>query len=700
MRHWMIGIAMLIAAGWLAACQAGQMTHAELVKRFPAPLIVGSKDAAIPVWPLFKQNATANELVGYVFESIDLAPVPGFSGVPLNLLITLDPKGTFLGVQVLSQHEPVFLDGLGEAPLLQFASQYRGLSLNQNIQIGTQKNQAGKNPGTAAHLDGITKATASVRILHQSVLASALKVARKKLGFAEGRDPDLIAQIKSGLFEPHSTRQLIEQGLVQHLLLRNRDVEQRFAAGPGAGLDPEALQKPDEVFIDLYLAYVSVPSIGRNLLQPNSWARLGNRLEPGDHALLVLSKGRYSIAGDEFIPGTVPDRLLLQQDQLPLEMRDLNLELALADPKSLPTESMHVLRIISQSGLDPSQPLDFTLPITRNKGIVYPQRLTQNVTVRMQLPARFYQPAERDDKSWRGIWTSRWPELALLVAALALLTLALSRQVLLTKNSRRFSWFRRGFLLFTLVFIGWYAQGQLSIVNLTGALQALLAGHSLGFFLYDPMTVLLWGFVAVSLVVWGRGTFCGWLCPFGALQEFTGKLGQALHLPQLKIGVRADARLKLVKYALLAGILGSLFFPASMTEALVEIEPFKTAITLNFVRSWPYVAYAVALLIMSSFSYKFYCRYVCPFGAGLALFGRLRLFNWLRRRQQCGTPCQTCRHQCEYHAIKPNGSISYPDCFQCMECVVIYHSDQKCAPLMLKKKRARIIPLKTVATEP
>jgi NosR/NirI family transcriptional regulator, nitrous oxide reductase regulator len=691
---------MLFAAGWLAACHAGEMTHAELVKRFPPPLIVGAKDAAIPVWPLFKQNATANELVGYVFESIDLAPVPGFSGVPINLLITLDPKGTFLGVQVLSQHEPVFLDGLGEAPLLQFASQYRGLSLNQNIQVGPQKNQAGKNPGAAAHLDGITKATASVRILHQSVLAAALKVARKKLGFAEGRDPDRIAQVKSELFEPHSTRQLIERGLLQHLLLRNRDVEQQFAAGAGAGLDPEALQKPDDVFIDLYLAYVSVPSIGRNLLQPDSWARLGSRLEPGDHALLVLSKGRYSIAGDEFIPGTVPERLLLQQDRLPIEMRDLNLELALAEPKALPTESMHVLRIISQSGLDPSQPLDFTLPITRNKGIVYPQRLTQNVTLQMRLPARFYQAAERADNSWRGIWKSRWQELALLLGALTLLTVALSRQAKLTANSRHFSWFRRGFLLFTLLFIGWYAQGQLSIVNLTGALQALLAGRSLGFFLYDPMTVLLWGFVAVSLLVWGRGTFCGWLCPFGALQEFTGKLGQALHLPQWKISARADAWLKLLKYVLLAAILVSAFFSASITETLVEIEPFKTAITLNFVRSWPYVVYAVALLVVSGFSYKFYCRYVCPFGAGLALFGRLRLLNWLPRRQQCGTPCQSCRHQCEYHAIKPDGGISYPDCFQCMDCVVIYHSDQKCAPLMLEKKRARVIPVKAVATEP
>ena len=191
MRHWLIVFTLLIAAGWTASSSAGEMTHAELVKRFPQPYIIGEKDSAIPVWPIFKQNATANELVGYVFESIDLAPISGFSGLPINLLIALDPKGNFIDVSVLSHHEPVFLDGLGEAPMFQFVSQYKGLSLFQNIKIETQKNNTNKPHGVNVYLDGVTKATASVRIMNQTVLSAALKVARKKLGFAEGRDPDL-----------------------------------------------------------------------------------------------------------------------------------------------------------------------------------------------------------------------------------------------------------------------------------------------------------------------------------------------------------------------------------------------------------------------------------------------------------------------------------------------------------------------------
>jgi polyferredoxin len=91
------------------------------------------------------------------------------------------------------------------------------------------------------------------------------------------------------------------------------------------------------------------------------------------------------------------------------------------------------------------------------------------------------------------------------------------------------------------------------------------------------------------------------------------------------------------------------------------------------------------------FVYKFFCRVLCPFGAGLALLGRFRIMNWIPRRDACGKPCQTCRYRCEYEAITPAGEIQYDECFQCMECVVIYASDDRCAPLMLKKKRARII---------
>ncbi|CAN5878402.1 regulatory protein NosR [soil metagenome] len=692
----MVSLSLLLA---VSDSSAGTLTREEIIQRFPAPLIVGEKDPAIPVWPIFRKNMTSTDLTAYVFESIDFAPIPGFSGVPLNLLIALDTAGVFVDVQVLSHHEPVFLDGLGEAPMRAFTRQYKAISLKQNIKITTHGMSGASHEAANVYIDGVSKATASVRIINQSTLSSALKVARKKLGFAEGRDPDLIARIKPDVVSPLSYDTLRQRGLIKQILLSNQAVEQLFAGSDGAGLDAQTLATPQAAFINMELSYVSVPSIGRVVLGEAGWAQLQNRLEPGDHAIMFISRGRYGVVGDDFTRGAVPDRLVLKQGSLPIEIRDLDLDLdikLLPAPAAIPAAvapTVKIFRIISQSGLDPSQELEFFLHVTRNKGIVYPEKFSRDVRFSLRLPAEFYVAAEADNKSWHSIWQQRWWEIALLLIALLILSGALLWQTKLTARQRGFIWFRRGFLLFTAGFIGWYGQGQLSIVNLTSVIQALVAGRSLEFLLYDPLSVTLWCFVLISLLIWGRGTFCGWLCPFGALQEFTGKLAQYLKIPQLSIHTTTDARLKLVKYALLAGILVSTFFSAELTDKLIEIEPFKTAITLNFIRSWPYVAYAAGLLLASGFVYKFFCRYLCPFGAGLALMGRLRLLNWLPRRAACGTPCQTCRHRCEYKAIQPSGVIDYEECFQCMDCVVIYHSDEKCAPLIMEKKRARTIPI-------
>ncbi len=699
------GRSALIALVWLLAAScalAGVMTREELSKRFAAPYIIGEKDAQMPVWPIFEPNfqqkESANQLVGYVFESIDLAPVPGFSGVPINLLIAMDQRGSFLDVRVLSQHEPVFVGGLGEVPMQGFVSQYKGLSLKQNIKILAGPHGPRTISPQAAELDGITRATASLRIINQSILSSALKVARKKLGFAEGRDPELIARVKADVIEPHTVRALLDAGLIKHLVLSNADVEKKFSSGNASGLDSEALAHPQDPFIDLYLAYVSVPSIGRNLLSEASWNRLQSRLDPEDHAILVMSRGRYSLTGEDFLRGSAPDRIVLRQDQLPIEMRDLNLELALREELAagLDRESLTVFRIIGRSGLDPSRPLDFVLPVTRLKGMIFPERIIQDFGLSLTLPERFYTVPDGDNKSWQGSWRERRGEIFILMLGLTILSIALALPKRLVAQERRFKLFRNAFLLFTLFFIGWYAQGQLSIVNLTSVLQALIAGRSLSFYLYDPMTVTLTAFTGISLVFWGRGTFCGWLCPFGALQEFVATLGRLLKIRPIRLQPETDSRLKRPKYLLLAGIVISAALSSNTTDLAVELEPFKTAITLNFVRSWPFAVYALGLLIANLFVYKFFCRVLCPLGAGLALLGRVRILDWIARRSECGTSCQTCNHRCPHQAITPIGRIQYDECFQCMDCVVICDSDTKCAPLMRARKRTRVVPVQAL----
>jgi hypothetical protein len=455
--------------------------------------------------------------------------------------------------------------------------------------------------------------------------------------------------------------------------------------------------------VELYFAHLNVPSAGRNLLPAKTWNYLQQRLEPGDHALLVMAKGRYGIVSDDFQRGTVPDRLSLKQSKLSLEMRDLDLDTLLNVPQDLKDAQWRVFRVISPAALDPSLPLDFELLVSRSKGQFMPEVVNKSFAFSAELPEKYFEAASSDSKTWKLSWTSRWWELLILVAGLALLTSSLAKPKWLTASPERLNRFRTTYLLFTLFFIGWYAQGQLSIVNFTAVIQSVLAQRSLAFFLYDPMTVLLWLFVAVTFFVWGRGTFCGWLCPFGALQELISKVTAALHIQQLRVSTVLDKQLKRVKYAVLAVILISACISVSWTDRLVEVEPFKTSITLNFVREWPFVLWAVATVLLSSFVYKGYCRYLCPLGAGMGLLGRLRRFDWIARRTECGQPCQRCRSDCAYQSIEKSGKVDYDECFQCMDCVVIYESEALCVPLLNNARRAAgqtVIPIVPVGETP
>ncbi|MDN8618305.1 4Fe-4S binding protein [Variovorax ginsengisoli] len=688
-RLWVVWLIAFLH-GLASDAQAGVMTRASLQQRLPAPLVVGERDAQLPVWPIFRQDATATALAGYVFESIDFAAIPGFSGTPFNLLVALDPKGGFLDVQVLSQHEPVFLEGLGEAPLIRFAGQYQGLSLRQNIKIGSNANRGEERGSANVYIDGVAKATASVRILNQSLLSAALHVARARLGFAPGRDPALVARLRRDTYAPMHWDALLKAGLIRHARITLGTVEKAFE---GSGVEQPMAGAAGETFCDLYVAYLNAPPVGRNLLSDAGWQHLLGRIDDGDHALLVIASGPYTFVGDKFVRGAVPDRLTLKQGELPLELRDLDLDDPLALPASLRGADAKVFRVIGPAGLDPAQTLDFSLRVTRDKVMVYPERISRSFALPYTLPASQLTPPDTDSKGWHGVWRSRAWELAVLTGALALLAVVLARPRWIVATPTRLARFRTGYLVFTLGFIGWFAQGQLSIVNLTALIQSARAGRDLAFFLHDPMTVALWAFVAATLVVWGRGTFCGWLCPFGAMQELVGQAARRAGIQRFKLHRALDAKLKGVKYAVLAAIIGLAVVSPTWTDRAVEIEPFKTAITLNFVRSWPFVAWALGLLLMNAVLYKGFCRYLCPLGAGLGLLGRMRLLRWIPRRSECGTPCQTCRHRCEYQAIQPGGAIVYEECFQCLDCVAIHDSPERCAPL-IALRRDRVITIR------
>lgn len=307
--------------------------------------------------------------------------------------------------------------------------------------------------------------------------------------------------------------------------------------------------------------------------------------------------------------------------------------------------------------------------------------------------------AEKQDlrDEWWQLWTSRRVDIAIVALGLLVLSVGLIAQKRLSAGSRRFRVLRTTYLVFTLGFIGWAAQGQLTIVNITAALASLASGGDLDFLMNDPITVMLWIFVGFTLLVWGRGTFCGWLCPFGALQELVSLLANAVGLRQKRLRTAWDAKLKWIKYVILSVLIASLYLAPDVADMAVEIEPFKTAISFYFQRDWPYVLWALACVFLSIFLYRGYCRYLCPLGAALAATNVLQRWSWIPRRSECGTPCQSCRHRCEYQAIAPTGKVDYSECFQCLDCVSIYQDSQRCLPLIQDRRQhdatTRVIPL-------
>jgi polyferredoxin len=56
----------------------------------------------------------------------------------------------------------------------------------------------------------------------------------------------------------------------------------------------------------------------------------------------------------------------------------------------------------------------------------------------------------------------------------------------------------------------------------------------------------------------------------------------------------------------------------------------------------------------------------------------MRTFEWLKRWQECGTPCQRCARECPVQSIHPEGNINPNECIYCMHCQELYHAEDRC----------------------
>ena len=642
----------------------------------------------LPVAPVLAGGDT----VGWAFLTSDFVGTTGYSGKPIHVVAAISPDAVLAGVRLVEHSEPIVLIGIPDAKMRRLTEGYAGIDLKAEAAEG----------GSAHDLDIVSGATVTVMVIDDSVIRAGLKVARAlglgglapEAAAGPARKPDMARE------EVLDWASLAGDGSVRALSL---DLSQVNAAFEATG-DPKAIARPErgapeETFIDLRAALASVPSIGLSLLGGAEYANLREWVGEDGHAILVAGRGRYSFKGSGYVRGGIFDRIQLIQGDRSIRFFDRDHkrlgEIAAAGAPTF-TE-LDIFRILPNAAFEPGEPWRLQLLVQRAVGAVDKRFLTFDLGYR--LPEHYLLPpvlaaeaetAEAEAKAalWQRVWHDRRFEIAGLAVMLAVLTAIFFFQRQVTRNARLYFWLRMGFLSATLFFLGWYANAQLSVVNLMALFGSLRTGFAWDAFLLDPLVFILWFSVAAALIFWGRGAYCGWLCPFGALQELTNKAARALRVPQWELPWGLHERLWPVKYVLFLGLFGISLASIPLAETFAEVEPFKTAIVLKFVREWPFVLFAVALLAAGLFVERFFCRYLCPLGAALAIPARVRMFAWLRRYHECGHPCQLCSNECPVQAIHPTGEINPNECVNCLHCQVLYQSTAKC-PVCIKRERSR-----------
>ena len=680
--------------------------------------------------PMVARVYKGDEQLGLVFITTDVVNTRGYSSKPIDTMVALANDGTITGAKLVAHNEPIMLIGIPQSRVDKFIDDYIGLNF-----ITTPP-----KPGVAPS-DIISGATVTLMVINDSMQRSIKAIAQQyQLGTAgataaaagEGASAAQTAAVQTrprravGMDKQdiQSWNALLEQKAVTKLHMTVDEANKLFEQSGKEGVAEHAEEGPgDDTFVDMYVAVVSQPSIGKSLLGESGWSNLQRRLKPGQQAIMVAGEGRYSWKGSGYVRGGIFDRIEMIQGDNSFRFTDAQHEriVALAAEGAPTFKEVSWFTIPEDVTFDAAEPWRLQLMIQRVLSVNDKAFVTADLAY--ELPQGYYvddsdaepvtitapieAPAAEGRKLanqtagiletatddgvfsqlWKQIWQAKKAQIIVVGIALTILLLVFLFQDWIVRYEKWYDRFRIAFLTFTLVYIGWYAQAQLSVVNTLTLFSAILTDFHWEFFLMDPLVFILWLFTAATMLLWNRGTFCGWLCPFGSLQELANRLAKKLGVKQITVPHLLHTRLSAIKYVIFFGLLAISLYDLGLAEHFAEIEPFKTAIILKFMREWWFVLFAVALLAAGLFIERFFCRYLCPLGAAIAIPARFRIFDWLRRYKMCGNPCQICTHECPVQAIAPEGDIHPNECIQCLHCQVMYHHETRCPQVVATNKK-------------
>ena len=601
--------------------------------------------------------------IGYIYSTWDMVKSLGYDRSPYEIIIGLNTSGTIAGAKLTYHNEPLFEHDVSEEDLLKYVQRTKDI----NIANGMAKSSTDK----PIRPDTVHRGTISSNLMHQAIFQSSRNAA-----------------LSIGLYDNQNTNRLNylkEQNLNWNQLVKNNYItyKRNYIS---ESLKDYSKKNETTKYSEIAITLITPRSIGYNILKKNRHDKYMASLNSKDQAILIAGNG-YSFKGDKWRSSKKFERIRLVQGEIIIKFNASDhTRISKIQSKNSPIfKEVSIFKIDYKYNFDPTKAwylelLDINYQGKNIKNIIIPYFINEELIIKKvkELPM------------WINVWLESKFRIMLLSFALLVLSLITIFQDKISKYRNTFKYIRISYLSFTLIWIGWYTGAQLSIFNILSIIRIPITGADLNYFLIDPLIFIILAFTIISALILGRGLFCGWLCPFGALQELIGWIAKNLGIKKREIPEKYYTKLWTIKYFILVTIIGTSFISMETASTLAEVEPFKTAIMRHFNRGIPYVSYAIVLLCLSAFMERGFCRFVCPLGAGIAIIGKLRITDNLKRRQECGSPCNLCSTSCPVNAIpsegKDKGKIIMSECFRCLDCQLEYVDTKRCPPLVKIEK--------------
>ncbi|HWS23091.1 MAG TPA: 4Fe-4S binding protein [Anaerolineales bacterium] len=204
------------------------------------------------------------------------------------------------------------------------------------------------------------------------------------------------------------------------------------------------------------------------------------------------------------------------------------------------------------------------------------------------------------------------------------------------------------------------------------------------------------GVLSVSLIA-GRA-FCGWMCPVGSVQEWLAMLsrklsGEKKHIRGKKVNFAfprklnptADKYLRYAKYFILAVILWVSTF--SLYPPLHNICPARALFSLQ-INEGLLVSVLIVFILTSMAIERVWCKYLCPFGAFLAIFNKIAPLKLQVDTTRCNS-CGRCDIECSMGIENVPENLSDLECIRCLECLNTCSRDDSLNLVVLKSENKK-----------